>query len=875
MSRSSRFNRFIVPQLGFLEDRTTPTAYVEPIFLTSVNGVLDLTFRAHQSQQPVETLVGGVSTSILTSQFLTYAWTLNQGQASDLSTAGDTFPGPTLKVNRGDILRIHLENDLQDLTITPPSGSAPVTEEPINNHVHGLHISPEGNSDNVLLTLPPGEAFVYEYKIAQDQPEGLYWLHNHRHVYTTDQVYRGLSSMLVIGDTASGITEFDSIPNRTMALQYQYLGNQGTPTQFLQDFTRAGNSPGQQITTNGLINPTITVGQGQTEVWDFANMSPNKNISVRLRNTTTNTNLPLILVAQDGNALGAPVVIPANQNVFIPSGARYSFLVSASEVAGQNVSLVTLNAQNGVAASYVTMITNDTTGTNLPTPSTLTSDRFFEDLSGTGVVVAQARSAVFSIVDPGPTVKFEVNGEIFPNATIFQPRIGTVEEWTLTNNSGVAHPFHIHVNPFQVMSSFSPTGSLPNVTTPQQWYQDVVNIPPALMDANNNVIAPGRVVIRLKPIDFTGEYVFHCHILPHEDRGMMSLVGTKPNTPIYVTGAGPGSSPAVTVYNSLNNQKITSLLAFDAGFKGGVRTSVADVNNDGISDLILGAGPNGGPRVRVLDGATNFQSALYDFYAFAPGFTGGVNVSGSDFNGDGYDDIIVGAGAGGGPAVAIFDGKTGNRLTQFYAYDSAFRGGVTVAAGDIDGSGFESLITGPGAGGGPQVRTWQNPHFYPIGSTPILPSDPSITMGMTGQFLAYEANYLGGVQVATGLNSGSSLGGFDRILTGAMKASSRVTVWEVLASHDPMAMAPAQMSGLMFGMSTSFNAFDSRETNGVQVGTVAVSTGSGFLAATGSGSATRVRRFSLLPGATQPTLEEEFAPFTLKFKGGASVGGTN
>jgi len=101
MSSFGRKNRFFVPQLGFLEDRTTPTAYIEPLTISSVNGLLDITLRAHQSEHPLETLVNGSPTSILTSQFLTYAWTLNVGHASNLSTSGDSFPGPTLKVNRG------------------------------------------------------------------------------------------------------------------------------------------------------------------------------------------------------------------------------------------------------------------------------------------------------------------------------------------------------------------------------------------------------------------------------------------------------------------------------------------------------------------------------------------------------------------------------------------------------------------------------------------------------------------------------------------------------------------------------------------------------------------------------------------------------
>ena len=872
--------RSFQPNLTRLEDRCTPTAFSEPVVLSSVDGFLDVTLNAHQSEQFIESLVSGVPTAILTSQLLTYQWSVNSGLASNGENTGDGFTGPTFKVNRGDTLRIRLENGLENLTITPSPNVTPppppVTEMPMNNHTHGLHISPGGASDNVLVTLPAGDSFVYEYVIAQDQPDGLMWMHPHRHVYTSEQVYRGLASMLIIGDAAGGIEEVANLPQRAMALQSQTLGNnpQVTPSQFLQDFTNSGAS--SQFTINGLANPTITAGLGQSEVWSIANFSPNKQIKLSLRNTTTSTNLPLVMIAQDGVAFGTPVTIPATQTVTIAPGGRYSFLVNASQVSGQNVSLVTLNnALTSVTTTYVTMTTDGTTGTNIPTPTTLTAQRFFVDLSGTDVVIAENRTGVFNI-DPfagGDTAIFSVNGQTFPNGGLYQPRIGTVEEWTITNNSKVAHPFHIHVNDLQVMSIFSPDGSLPNVTTPQLWYQDVVNIPKALLDTNGNgnVIAPGSVVFRYKPIDFTGSYVFHCHILPHEDRGMMALVTTLPNIPIFATGSGTGIASEVTVYNSVDNTVITTVHPFGAGFLGGVSTAIADVNKDGISDLIVGAGAGGGPRVRVFNGATNFQSTLFDFFAFDSKFKGGVSVAGDDFNGDGFADIVVGAGAGGGPAVGIFDGNTGNRISSFYAYGAGFKGGVSVASGDLDGSGFNSLVTGAGPGGGPHVRSWRNSMFFENGTAPIFPGAQSITLEVTGQFYAYESTYTGGVLVSTGLNAGST-GGFDRILTGTPSGAPRVTVWEVEEDHESITMATPD---LMFNRVSSFYAFDSTQTTGVRVGSVAVSTGSDFLAATGKGTATKIKRFSLLPGASQPTLEEEFAPFGADFTGGATLGGTN
>jgi hypothetical protein len=160
--------------------------------------------------------------------------------------------------------------------------------------------------------------------------------------------------------------------------------------------------------------------------------------------------------------------------------------------------------------------------------------------------------------------------------------------------------------------------------------------------------------------------------------------------------------------------------------------------------------------------------------------------------------------------------------------------------------------------------------FYQNGNTPVLPGALSITMNPTSQFLAYQASYTGGVLVSTGLNAGST-GEFDRILTGTMTSGPRVTIWQVMEGHEEDIAVPP----VMFEMVSSFYAFDSTQTTGVRVGSVSVSTGSDFLAATGKGTATKVKRFSLLPGASQPTLIGAMEPFVTGFTGGANLGGTN
>jgi hypothetical protein len=181
-----------------------------------------------------------------------------------------------------------------------------------------------------------------------------------------------------------------------------------------------------------------------------------------------------------------------------------------------------------------------------------------------------------------------------------------------------------------------------------------------------------------------------------------------------VTGAGPGAAPHVRVWKvrgtrpALAVTELTGFFAYDAAFGGGVRVAVADVDGDGRADVITGAGPGGGPHVRVF--RLGPLTELASFYAYDPAFTGGVFVGARDLDGLPGAEIVTGAGAGGGPHVRIFRWWPFAELAGFYAYDPAFTGGVAVGAGRLGSEpGTPEVVSGAGPGGGPHVRGFALP----------------------------------------------------------------------------------------------------------------------------------------------------------------------
>jgi hypothetical protein len=209
-----------------------------------------------------------------------------------------------------------------------------------------------------------------------------------------------------------------------------------------------------------------------------------------------------------------------------------------------------------------------------------------------------------------------------------------------------------------------------------------------------------------------------------------------------IVGADDTGGPRIRVYRFRNGvlEPVADFFAFEEHFRGGVRLAAADVNRDGVPDVIAGAGPRGGPRVAVFDGAALAAGRAVrignDFFAYELWFDGGVYVAAADVNGDGYAEIILGAGARGGPRVVAFDGLThttgGHRMVvDFYARAATDTGGVRVSARDLDGDGLAEILVGAGVKNGARVRVFDGKAVQ-MRFDPIIDVDafPGLTAGV-------------------------------------------------------------------------------------------------------------------------------------------------
>ena len=232
---------------------------------------------------------------------------------------------------------------------------------------------------------------------------------------------------------------------------------------------------------------------------------------------------------------------------------------------------------------------------------------------------------------------------------------------------------------------------------------------------------------------------------------------TGDGVPDYAFVTGAGTAAEVVIINGSTGADLVAPTTILGGFTGGAFVAAGDISGDGKADLVVSADAGGSPRVQVFQVQNGALVTVADFIAFgSPNFRGGARVAVGDVNRDGYDDLIVGAGVGGGPRVSVYSGaalakgQLANLVPDFFAFDSSLRSGVYVTAGDFNGDGYADIAYSTGDTGGPRVRVVSGAELV------ANPGADVATIPALADFYALDSTDRNGIRIAAAPMSGSS-----------------------------------------------------------------------------------------------------------------------
>jgi FtsP/CotA-like multicopper oxidase with cupredoxin domain len=532
------------------------SAVPEPRDLRSHNGILRLDLTVHNHREP-----GGS---------VRYCYLLTDGTQS-----------PTLRLNAGDLLILHLKNDLSDdesgavgerashaqamgmgmpSTASDPCLSGAMTPNSTNLHFHGLTVPPLCHQDEVLKTsVQPGDPpFEYRFRIPPNEPPGLYWYHPHIHGFSKAQVLGGASGALIVEGIERANREVAGLPERVLIIRDQDLLHPNAPPaksepvvpkMFIDRDGDAANNgtgfgkPAKDLSINFVPVPypdyppaSIMMKPGERQLWRVLNASAITYLNLALLFRRAPQQLGVIAI--DGVAInqasGSTTRIAWVDHIGLPPGARVEFIASAPALSVPAL-LVTRSVDTGQGGendpnrALATIVTT----ADAPEPqSRLSSDPAplpRPALPWLGdVAPARVRRLYFSekLEDPNDpnsatTFYLTVEGQIptpfdpaaaIPNITVKQ---GDVEDWIIENRSTELHAFHIHQLHFQLRE-------WSGVAINEPFLRDTVNVP----YFNGRMLQYPSVRLRMdfRDPDTVGTFLYHCHLLEHEDAGMMGSI---------------------------------------------------------------------------------------------------------------------------------------------------------------------------------------------------------------------------------------------------------------------------------------------------------------------------------------------------------------
>lgn len=383
-------------------------------------------------------------------------------------------------------------------------------------------------------------------KYVMGQAPGTHWYHAHKHGSTSIQVYNGMAGALIIqGD-------YDTTLKNTMpGVKEKVLVLQQFQVQTNRERTGgaggAGNGPANNVGSlvNGQLQPKITMYPGEVQWWRIINATVQGGKDAFFICSFAGPNAPTFYqTAQDGVQLAwenyAPQIASggAPKQFTLAPGNRVDILVQAPTQTG---SATLVYGANPTTPSGINIIL--TVNVVTPPPKTPPYNKIYPTVAQQYPLMPEFLSDITEVSETrtlkyqmdmsnGPGAPPLINGRRFEEGRVDESMLlDTRQEWTVLNYTAgtkapdVLHPFHIHVNPFQIVEIFDPTSMSQPLKLPQPWiWWDTFPIPRGKVDTTTNKVIPGYFKMRTHFADFAGKYVNHCHILAHEDRGMMQLI---------------------------------------------------------------------------------------------------------------------------------------------------------------------------------------------------------------------------------------------------------------------------------------------------------------------------------------------------------------